>query len=310
VSSIRHELRRAGRADDVAAVQGLSNGPVSDIWLVTYQDGSRVVAKTSLGAPSDLLAVEAQGLEALRKSGPVATVGVLGLTECLLVLEPLAPRADTREAWQAFAHDLAGLHSGTANDRFGWHRDGYLGWLRQENAWAENGHAFFADHRLLRYLHEPLVQEALGPSDRRAIERFCDRLPEIVPEMPAVLTHGDLWSGNILGGRDGRLVLIDPAVSYTWAEVDLSMLWCAPRPAAASYFFRRYQELNPSPPGWVERMPLLHLREALSCIAHFANRVDDVNYLRRTLAPFYSKATATTPGPRPTPAVTGLGDGP
>ncbi|MGO9660004.1 MAG: fructosamine kinase family protein [Acidimicrobiales bacterium] len=311
MSSIRHELGRAGRAGDIAAVQGLSNGLVSDVWLVTYRDGSRVVAKTSLGAPSTLLAVEAEGLDALRKSGPVGTVGVLGLTEHLLVLEPLAPRDDSPEAWQGFAHDLAGLHHGTANDRFGWHGDGYLGWLRQENTWAEDGCSFFAHHRLLRYLDEPLVQKALEPSDRRALERFCDRLPEIVPKMPAVLTHGDLWSGNMLSGRDGRLVLIDPAVSYTWAEVDLSMLWCAPRPAASGHFFARYQELNPSPPGWVERMPLLHLREVLSCIAHFGDRTEDIGYLRRTLAPFYLKGTAATPAPPPAPPTgTGPGDGP
>jgi len=106
--------------------------------------------------------------------------------------------------------------------------------------------------------------------------------------MPAVLTHSDLWSGNILGGSDGGLVLIDPAVCYTWSEVDLSMLWCAPQPPESEHFFARYQELNPSPPGWVERMPLLFLREVLSTIAHLGNSSSGaISYLRETLAPFY-----------------------
>ena len=116
---------------------------------------------------------------------------------------------------------------------------------------------------MLRYLEEPLVQQELTSADRRALERFCDRLTEIVPVMSAVLTHGDLWSGNLLS-RDGRIAVIDPAVSYTWAEVDLSMLWCCQRPAASDRFFDVYQELNPSPPGWAERMPFLHVRELLS----------------------------------------------
>jgi fructosamine-3-kinase len=65
--------------------------------------------------------------------------------------------------------------------------------------------------------------------------------------MPAVLTRGDLWAGNLLS-RDGRIIVIDPAVSYAWAETDLSMLWSCPRPPASDRFFELYQELSPSSP--------------------------------------------------------------
>ena len=58
--------------------------------------------------------------------------------------------------------------------------------------WAADGHGFFAQHRLLRYLGEPLVEQAVASADRRALERFCARMPEIIPAMPPVLTHGDL----------------------------------------------------------------------------------------------------------------------
>jgi fructosamine-3-kinase len=74
-------------------------------------------------------------------------------------------------------------------------------------------------------------------ADRRAVERLCARLPDLIPAMPAVLTHGDLRSGNLVSQSGGRIAVIDPAVSYTWAEVDLSMLWCSPRPPAAGRFF-------------------------------------------------------------------------
>ena len=43
------------------------------------------------------------------------------------------------------------------------------------------------------------------------------------PEPPARL-HGDLWSGNVLWGRDGRPWLIDPAAYGGHREVDLAML--------------------------------------------------------------------------------------
>jgi fructosamine-3-kinase len=288
MSSIRYELSLIDRGQGIVSIQSLSFGVVGDVWLVTYLDGSRIVVKTSFDVPKDFFAVEADGLNVLRTTGYVRTVEVLADTERMLVLEALGPRDDGRAAWEAFAHDLAGLHRGKVHDRFGWQSDGYLGWLPQHNTWTEDGHAFFAEHRLLRYLSEPLTEQVLEPADRSAVEHLCDRLPEIVPEMPAVLTHGDLWSANMLGGRDGRLVLIDPAVSYTWAEVDLSMLWCDEfRPPESEHFFTCYQELSPSPPGWIERMPLLFLREVLSTLAHLGGPSDSIGYLRRTLAPFY-----------------------
>jgi fructosamine-3-kinase len=288
MTSLRHELTLLGHGQGIVSAQSVSDGVVSDVWLVTYVDGSRLVAKTSLDVPEDLFAVESDGLEALRVTGSVQTVEVVAASEHVLVLEALEPRRDSQAAWEGLAHDLALLHTATGHDRFGWHRDGYLGWLPQHNGWSDDGHAFYAEHRILRYLSEPLAEQALGPADWRAVEHFCERLPEVVPAMPAVLTHSDLWSGNILGGSDGGLVLIDPAVCYAWSEVDLSMLWCAPRPPESEHFFIRYQELNPSPPGWVERMPLLFLREVLSTIAHLGNSGSGaISYLRETLAPFY-----------------------
>ena len=283
------ELHALGRAGGIASVRRLSGGYVADVWEVTYGDGTRVVGKTVTCVPTGLFRAEAESLAALRATGHVETPVVLAATDQLLLLEALAVRDDSESSWEAFAHDLAALHRGTVHETFGWASDGYLGRVVQQNPWTADGHEFFAQHRLLRYLDEPLVQRELARTDRRALERFCDRLTEIVPVMPAVLTHGDLWSGNLLSRGSGRIAVIDPAVSYTWAEVDLSMLWGCQRPPTSQRFFDVYQELNPSPPGWAERMQFLHVRELLSTMAHMGDADGAARRLRRTLNPFYPR---------------------
>jgi len=279
-------LGAVGRADGIISVERLSGGVIADVWLISYADGSRIVGKTVIDAPGDLFAIEAEGLAVLRATGQLGTPQVLGATRHLMLLEVMAAVQDSPQAWERFARDVAAAHGGTVHDRFGWHRDGYLGRLRQVNTWTTSGHDFFAEHRLLRYLREPAVWQALDASDRRALERLCDRLPQLIPAMPAVLTHGDLWTGNLLS-RDGRIIVIDPAVSYAWAETDLSMLWSCPRPPASERFFELYQELSPSPPGWIDRMSILNLRELLSTVAHFGTEaVSAVQRIRHTVAPF------------------------
>jgi fructosamine-3-kinase len=284
---LRTELLAFGLNHPVVSIRRLPGGYVADAWLVTFSDGSRAAVKTLAGAPADLFLAEAEGLAALAGAGRLATPDVLAVNGRMIALEALAPRDDSRQSWEAFARDLAAVHRRTVHERFGWSGDGYLGRVAQRNPWTANGHEFFARHRVLRYLEEPRVLRELTSADRQALERFCDRLTEIIPVMSPVLTHGDLWAGNLLSRENGRIAVIDPAVSYTWAEVDLSMLWCCRGPAVSRHFFDVYQEINPSPPGWAERMPLLHVRELLSSMAHIGDSEGDARRLRSILAPFY-----------------------
>ena len=180
-NGLRSELRALGLERGVASIRRLSGGYVADAWLVTYTDGSHVVGKTVTGAPADLFRAEAEGLAALRATGHLQTPAVLAVTDGLLLLEALTARDDSESSWEAFAHDLAALHRSTVHEVFGWARDGYLGRVSQRNPWTASGHEFFVQYRLLRYLDEPLVQQELTRADQRALERFGDRITEIVP---------------------------------------------------------------------------------------------------------------------------------
>ncbi|MFD3587362.1 fructosamine kinase family protein [Streptomyces sp. NPDC058683] len=281
---LAERLRAAGYA--AKEVQRAVGGVVAIAGLATLQDGSELFAKTLLGPDRDIFTVESTGLSELRSPGGANTPDVLFASPNLLVLEKMQPRRDDERFWEQLAHMVAALHMSTTGDRFGWHRDGWLGRLRQDNTWETDGPTFFAQRRILRWLSEPLVEAEFDRDERQALERLCAALPELVPSQPPCLTHGDLWQENIVATDDGAPVLIDPAVSYNWPEVDLSMLWCSPRPAVADRFFAVYREISGLQDGWEERMPLLHLRELLSVIAHDDDDWGAAEAVRKIITPF------------------------
>lgn len=284
---LRRGLAGAGLSD-VRAVEPVAGGMAAVSGMATLGDGTRVFVKT-LGTPrdvrrDDVFEAEAEGLAALRAQG-VPTPDVVAVSATALVLRPLEPRPAGEPFWEQLAVTLAHLHTTTGSSRYGWHRDNWLGRYPQRNGWLDDGHTFFAERRLLRWLPEPRVQAKLDAADRAALERLCARLPDLLPARPAVLTHGDLWAENVLATAAGRPALIDPAVSYTWPEVDVSHLWCSPHPPEAARFFAVYADLTGQDPQWLDRLPLVHLRQSLALMAMFDHDWGSTGAVRELLAP-------------------------
>lgn len=282
-------LLQAGLSD-VVTVEPTTGGLAALAGIATRRDAPSVFVKAFADAPAeDAFAAEAEGLAALRELGGVATPEVILADRELLVLSVLRPRPRSETFWEQFAHVLARLHRSTIHPRFGWHRDNWLGRRQQINTWNDDGFAFFAQHRLLRWLGEPRVEAALDREDRAALERLCHRLPELLPDKPACLTHGDLWAQNVLATPDGRPALIDPAVSYMWAEVDLAHVWTTSPPPEAQRFFELYAELTSLDDGWRDRMPIVQLRQHLAVLAQFDEDWGAAELIRATLAPFRTR---------------------
>jgi fructosamine-3-kinase len=254
--------------------------------LVTLADRRQVFAKTFAQRPEgDVFADEAEGIEVLHAAG-LATPDVLHCGDDLLVLSLLQPRPDTEQFWGQLAHDLARVHQATVTDRFGWPHDNWLGPMRQHNAWHHDGFAFFAERRVLRWLPERRVAAKLDATERDALERLCAALPDLMATRPACLTHGDFWKQNILATADGRPAVIDPAVSYMWADVDLAHLWSTPHPPQAERFFAVYGELTSAEPGWTDRLAYVQLRQHLALMAMFDDDWGSTYAVRRLVAPF------------------------
>jgi fructosamine-3-kinase len=251
----------------IAAAEVLTGGAANLTRRLTTTSQATLILKGSENPPADLYTCEALSLRTLR-AAHLHTPEVLAVGADFLLLKDLGSRPMDDASWEALGRAIAQVHK-HINEQFGFEQDNYLGLLRQYNPWTDDGYEFFAKYRILRYLDVPLCEQTLTAEDRQRLERLAARLPQLIPEQPASLLHGDLWYANVVMDAEGQPAVLDPAVYYGWAEAELSMVrQCGGVPMR---FFEAYNEVNPLNDGWWDRLEILYVREILSMIAHFGD---------------------------------------
>jgi fructosamine-3-kinase len=198
-------------------------------------------------------AAEADGLRALRSAGmrtpaPISQGIAGGRAYLLMEFLDLERRGDFAALGRMLAHS-----HGRAGERFGWHRDNYIGATPQANAWCGNWAEFWRKRRM-----EP--QLALARKNGFDIEAPCLDVLEGHAPRPSLL-HGDLWSGNVGFTPDGPVVF-DPAVYYGDREADLAMteLFGGFPPQ----FYEAYRATLPVDSGYEKRKALYNLYHLLN----------------------------------------------
>jgi len=194
-------------------------------------------------APAPL---EAAGLRWLADAG-ARVPAVIEERPDELVLERIATGSLSPAGEEELGRMLAELHAAGA-PRFGsLPAPGrfLVGRCELESPEGDDWNGYYLQHRLL-----PLAR-------RVGLAAEVGRVRVEAPAEPPARLHGDLWTGNVLAGRDGRPWLIDPAAYGGHREVDLAMLdlfGSIPRRTAAAYY-----ELAPLADGWRDRLPLWQL---------------------------------------------------
>jgi fructosamine-3-kinase len=236
----------------------IRHGDSCVVERLTLDDGTDLFAKTRPGAPADFFPSEGTELNWLRAAGAVPVPEVIAATPEILLLEWIEPGEPTPAAAEELGRGLAALHQ-CAPETFGAPWQGYVGMLSLDNTPTASWPELYAEQRCRPYLRGDLFD-----ADQRAVlDRALDRVAEVAgpPEPPARI-HGDLWSGNVLYGRDGRAWLVDPAAHGGHRETDLAMLALF----GAPYLDRvlaSYHEAYPLADGWRERVPLHQLHPLL-----------------------------------------------
>jgi fructosamine-3-kinase len=248
----------------LAAARRVPGGDINEAWQVELDDGTRAFVKTRAGARPGEYATEAAGLRWLGEvDGGLAVPVVLAVEDAFLALGWIDEGRLDAAGEEELGRGLARVH-GAGAPAFGAPPPGApdgtlrLGAVGLPAATGADWPAFYAEHRLAPLVRAAADRGALPPGGAAAIEAVVARLPELSgpPEPPARL-HGDLWSGNVLAGRDGRPRLIDPAAYGGHREIDLAMLrlFGAPSPRTLA----AYAELHPLAAGHEERVPLWQL---------------------------------------------------
>jgi fructosamine-3-kinase len=284
----------AALGEDVVGLEPVPGGDLNAAYRATLAGGGRVFVKTSPDAAPGAYAAEAAGLRWLGEVGALPVPEVLAVDARWLALTWVDGGGRLDEA--ALGRGLAAVHRAGA-ERFGTLPSGgtaggrgdvpgrgpggpgpgsrgdvpgsggpataadtpyILGPLILPNTPGDSWPAFYAESRLLPLARMAADRGALDTAGVRAVESVAARIEELAgPPEPSARLHGDLWSGNVHAGADGRPWLIDPAAYGGHREIDLAMLSLFGSRSPA--FGAAYDEVWPRADGHAGRIVLYQL---------------------------------------------------
>ena len=220
-------------------------------WFVKWQEGEEALP---------IFTAEQKGLALLHQhfAGHVPEAIANGSTQgnswLLMTLVESGPQQ--ADFWEQFGQQLAALHQHSAA-AFGLDHDNYIGSLPQYNTWKPTWADFFIEQRLLPQLAFAERRHLIDTSLRKDFDGLFKKLPDLMPDEPPALLHGDLWSGNFMREPGGEPCLIDPAVYYGHREMEIAFTRLFG--GFDDTLYQVYQECHPLEKGFEQRRDLCNL---------------------------------------------------
>jgi fructosamine-3-kinase len=258
------EALAAALGEAVVALDPIPGGDLNAAYRATLAGGARVFVKTAPDAAPGAYAAEAAGLRWLgaAEDGPPVPEVLACDPDRWLALAWV--EGGGRVDGAALGRGLAAVHragaasAGALPGGGATERPYVLGPLTLPNTPRADWPAFYAESRLHPLARMAADRGALDAAGVRAVERVAARIADLAgPAEPIARLHGDLWSGNVHAGADGRPWLIDPAAYGGHREVDLAMLSLFGDPGPA--FAAAYDAVWPRAQGHQERVALYQL---------------------------------------------------
>jgi protein-ribulosamine 3-kinase len=203
-------------------------GCINDSRIVTLKDDRQFFIKTHSQAQTfpKLFETEFEALTLLAEPNVIHVPKPIAFDNDFIVMEIFQAGNPAQDWQEQMGRRLAELHSATKQDQFGFKQNNYLGTTKQINTWSDNWIDFWRDQRLTYQLS--LFSEKTNIDDPllKAGEKLINKLDEFIGNInePAVLLHGDLWSGNAAANEKGEPVIFDPASYYGHREAEIGMM--------------------------------------------------------------------------------------
>lgn len=262
-----------GEKAGIAGLARIAGGDINEAYRLELHDGRNVFLKANRKENLSFFKAEAEGLGAIARTGAIGVPDILGCGTdgaqggyAFLFLEFITSGGRVPDYWETFGHELAAMHRAETADfvsggKYGFNDDNYIGSRRQVNGAYDRWTDFFRDCRLAPQFRQ--AEKYFDRADRSRADRLLERTADILTEPPyPSLLHGDLWSGNVMTGRDGRAWLIDPAAYVGHYEADLAMTELFGR--LPQRFYDAYREAAPLQTGYEDRRDLYHLYHLLN----------------------------------------------
>jgi len=264
---IRDAIRQATETDaEIASSRTVGGGSIADSQLVTMSDGRRCFVKRLPGSEQypGLFEAEYRALRLLDEPGEIRVPRPLTVGPDFLVLEAFEQGSPAADWQQRMGRQLARLHQTTRRKGYGFDSDNYLGTTPQPNDSSADWVDFWRERRLgwqlALYARQAGTDDPVLTLGERLMARLEDRLAG--PDEPAVLLHGDLWSGNAAADETGQPVIYDPASYYGHREAEFGMMRLFGGFTEACE--AAYREVWPLAAGYEERIPVYRLYHELN----------------------------------------------
>ena len=216
ISSLSESL--GSKITDLKAV----SGACTNIVHRALGEGGREYIVKSGSSTSDAYEIESLSLQELAQCPVIRVPKVIFQNNKFLVLEYIEPGPKNIDA---FATAIDSLHQVSSHIP-GFRLPTYLGHFLQSNdsqslSWPD----FYWHHRIYPLYLKCVEKGVSSVHLDELIVKAENNISEVLSELTSFsLLHCDLWSGNYFYDRDGKLVLIDPALYYGDPLCDLAML--------------------------------------------------------------------------------------
>ena len=287
-----------GSSVKIVQTDRVSGGDINKAYGLSLNTGDKIFMKANAKENAAFFTAEAAGLNAIKSTKAISTPEILctgtddgeDVGYSFLLLKFIKSGGKKADYWKTLGTELAAMHKADTSDfikrsggrddksidksnthadsRFGFFQDNFVGARAQKNTPSSSWIDFFRDYRLAPQFRD--ADSYFSSEDRKKITKLLDNLDHflIEPDYPSLL-HGDLWSGNVMCGPDGKAMLIDPACYVGNREADIAMTELFG--GFPGEFYEAYKKAAPLEPGYEERRDLYNLYQLLNHLNIFGS---------------------------------------